>query len=290
MLVKIFCEIDDFCKEFQKQFQKNLLTSGNNIRKRTFKLSVSEIMTISIFYHHSGYKTFKEYYEKHVLVHMKSDFKKLVSYNRFLELRKNVLIPSIAFLQLNSMNKCTGISFIDSFSLNVSHPKRISSHKVFKGVAARGKTSVGWFYGFKLHLITNVFGEIVSFYITAGNTSDSNEGVILKLTKKLFGKIFGDKGYLLNKKLFEKLYSRGVKIVTKIRRNMKNQLMDLEEKLMLRKRGVIESTGAILKESMSLEHARHRSVHSFFSHVLFTLCAYNFRPNKPSVFKKLLYA
>lgn len=290
MLTKIFCETDDFCKEFLTQFDKNLLSNGKSIRNRAFKLSLSEIMTISIYYHHSGYKTFKDYYEKHVLIYMQNDFKELVSYNRFLELKKVAMIPMIAFMQLNTLDKCMGTSFIDSFSLKVSHPRRISSHKVFKGLAERGYTSVGWFYGFKLHLIINIYGEIVSFYITPGNVADNNEGVVLKLTKKLFGKVFGDKGYLLNKDLFQKLYSNGIHMVTKIRKNMKNQLMDVQDKYMLKKRGVIESVGSILKESMSMEHARHRSVSGFFSHILSTLCAYDFKQNKPSIAKKLALA
>lgn len=287
MLTTIFCKTDDFCKEFRQQFKQNLLTDGKSIRNRSFKMSLSEIMTIAIYYHHSGYKTFKDYYEKYVLVYMKKDFNELVSYNRFLELRKNAMIPMTAFLQLQSMADCSGESFIDSFSLEVSHPRRISSHKTFKGLAARGKTSVGWFYGFKLHLIINVLGEVVAFQITPGNVADNNEGIILKLTKKMFGKIFGDKGYMLNKNLFKKLYSKGIHMVTKLRKNMKPVLMEYWDKIMLSKRGVIESVGAILKESMSLEHSRHRRIAGFFSHVLATLCAYNFRLSKPSVAKKL---
>ena len=283
MLTKIFCEIDGFCKDFEKQFDKNFLTSGEKLRKRTFNLTLSEIITISIYYHHSGYKTFKDYYEKHVLVYMNNDFKKLVSYNRFLELRKNVFIPLIAFIQLNAMKKCTGISFIDSFALSVSHPRRIYSHKTFKNLASRGKTSVGWFYGFKLHLVINHMGEIIAFYITPGNIADNNERVLIKLTKKLFGKLFGDRGYLINENLFRKLYTNGVQMITKIRKNMANKLMPLEDKILLRKRGIIESVGGILKESLSLEHSRHRSILGFLGHVMLTIIAYSFRENKPAI-------
>ena len=198
-----------------------------------------------------------------------------------------MLVPLIAFIQLNAMNKCTGISFIDSFCLKVSHPKRIYSHKTFKHLAARGKTSVGWFYGFKLHLVINQYGEIASFYITPGNISDNNETVIVKLTKQILGKVFGDKGYLLNKDLFQKLYSKGIQFVTKIRKNMNNGLMNLYDKILLQKRGIIESVGAILKESLSLEHARHRSITGFLVHIASTIAAYNFRPNNPSLCKKL---
>ena len=210
LLVKIFCEIDDFSKQFEQQFKNNFLTDGKKLRDRSFLMKPSEVMTIAIYFHFSGYKTFKDYYEKSVLVHLKSEFPNLVSYNRFLELRKNIAIPLTIFSQLQArLAECTGVSFIDSFSLKVSHQRRIYSHKVFKGIAQRGKTSVGWFYGFKLHIIINHVGEIISFYITSGNVSDNNEKVLNKLTQKLFGKLYGDKGYIVRPEIFEKLYLKG---------------------------------------------------------------------------------
>lgn len=197
------------------------------------------------------------------------------------------------FLQLQARsNKCTGISFIDSFSLEVCHQRRIHSHKVFKNIAQRGKTSVGWFYGFKLHIIINHIGEIIAFYITPGNVSDNNETVLTKLTEKLFGKLCGDTGYIVNAKTFEKLYLKAVHLITKLRKNMKNKLMLLEDKIGLKKRGVIESVGAILKEDLSLEHSRHRSIFGFISHIISTLVAYAFRDKKPQIVnpKKLIAA
>jgi len=283
MLTKIFCEIDDFCKQFEKQFKKRLLAGGKNQRERLCRLNASEVMTICVYYHASGYKTFKDYYEKHVLVSLSMDFNPLVSYNRFLELRQNIMIPLMMFVQLGAMGKCTGISFIDSFALNVCHPKRISSHRVFNGLAQRGKTSVGWFYGFKLHAVINHRGEILACCITPGNVSDCNRSVLLKLTKKLFGKLFGDKGYLINKQLFEKLFLNGVHLITKIRRNMKNKLMSLEDKYILGKRGIVESVGNIVKGVLSLEHSRHRSIYGFFCHIFATLICYHFREKKPSI-------
>lgn len=290
MLTTIFCKIDDFCKSFEKQFSKNCLTSGKNIRNRSCKLTLSEIMTISTYYHFSCYKSFKNYYEKQVLEYMHNDFKNLVSYNRFLELRSKALLPLLMFMLLQSMKESKGISFIDSFPLKVSNIKRISSHKVFKNIAAKGKTSVGWFYGFKLHLIINHLGEIVSFCITPGNVADNNKSIIVKLTKNIYGKIFGDRGYILNKDLFQKLYSNGKEFVTKIRKNMKNCFMNLQDKLLLRKRGIIESVGKVLKEDMSLCHSRHRSIFGFFVHIISTLVAYNFRPKKPSIAKLVAIA
>jgi len=283
LLITIFCHIDDFCKDFENQFKRNLLTDGSNKRNRSFKLSLSEIMTIMIFYHQSGYKTFKDYYEKEVLGHMKTDFNGLVSYNRFLELRQKAFLPLLIYSQLASLGRPTGISFIDSFSLAVCHNRRISSNKVFKGIAQRGKTSVGWFYGFKVHLIINHLGEIISFYITPGNVADSNESVLIKLTKDLFGKIFGDRGYLVGNKLFQQLYKNGIHLITKIRKNMKSKLMPLEDKLLLKKRGLVETVGGVLKEGLSMEHSRHRSPLGFFGYIVSTLIAYGFRKNKPSI-------
>lgn len=127
----------------------------------------------------------------------------------------------------------SGISYIDSFPLKVSHVKRASAHKTFRGIAQKGKASVGWFYGFKLHLVINPSGEITAFCITPGNIADNNEDILVKLTKKLFGKLFGDRGYLVNEELFKKLFSHGVRLFTKIRRNMKNKLLEVEDKLLI---------------------------------------------------------
>lgn len=240
-------------------------------------------MTISVYYHESGYKTFKDFYKKHVLVNMKYDFNNLVSYNRFLELRKKAVLPLLVFAQLSSLRNCSGISYIDSYPLKVCHIRRSSSHKVFKDSAKKGKTSVGWFYGFKLHVVINHKGEIISFYITPGNISDNNEKVLVKLTKNVWGKLFGDKGYLVNNTLFKRLYINGVQLVTKIRKNMKNKLMSLSDKLLLRKRGIIESVGNILKGSLSLEPSRHRSALGFLGQIISTIICYSYREKKPSI-------
>jgi hypothetical protein len=283
MLVKIFYHIDNFCKDFQKQFCKNLLSDGSGLRDRKSQLSMSEVMTICIYYHVSGYNKFKDYYEKDVCVHMKKDFHQLVSYNRFLELRQKIVFPLLIFAQLYATKHCSGISFIDSFSLEVSHIRRASSHKTFKALAAKGKTSVKWFYGFKLHVVINNLGEIIAFCITPGNVADCNQIILTKLTKKLFGKLFGDKGYIVNKNVFECLLSKGVRLITKLRKNMKNKLITPEDQYFLKKRGIIESVGSILKEQLLLEHSRHRSIFGFLCHIISTIIAYSFRESKPSI-------
>jgi hypothetical protein len=285
-LTTIFYYTDEFCKLFEKnfiaEFGHNLLSDGDGVRNRSICLSASEIMTILIYYHSSGYKTFKSYYTKS---HELTRAFNLPSYNRFIEIQNKVAIHLELFIKLIiSYAKCDGISFIDSFPLRVSHIKRSSSHKVFRKTAKKGKTSTGWFYGFKIHIVINGYGDILDFIITPGNIADNNHSLILEITKNLFGKIFGDKGYLLKQSLFEKLYINGKHIVTKKRKNMKNKLMDMTDKMGLKKRGIIETVGAVLKEDLNIEHSRYRSPKTLFINVFAALIAYAFREKKPSIY------
>ena len=174
----------------------------------------------------------------------------------------------------------TGVYFADSTKLAVCHNRRIHRHKVFDGLAARGKTSMGWFYGLKPHFVVNHKGQVVALRITPGNTADS--AVLDEVTRHLTGKLYADKGYI-GHELFKRLWRRGLHLITSIRRNMRNHLMPLADKLMLRKRFLIETVLDILKCEMGLEHSRHRSVMNAMVHVLSCLVAYAFRPGKPSV-------
>lgn len=283
-LTTIFYDVDEFCKLFEKNFNIRLLSDGTGLRERPMSLTLSEAMTIAIFYHQSGYKTFKDFYTRSTA--LRPAFPCLPSYNRFLELQKKAFMPLAIYAKLRSNGICNGISFIDSFPLRVSHQKRIPSHKTFQGLAARGKTSMGWFYGFKVHIIINSYGEIIDFTITSGNISDNNAKVIEQMMQKIHGKVCGDRGYLLNEDLFQKLYYKGIHMVTKIRKNMKNKLMNFADKLLLKKRGVIESVGAVLKEDLNIEHSRYRSPITLFINVCSAIIAYSFREKKPSISKK----
>jgi hypothetical protein len=198
------------------------------------------------------------------------------------ELMKYSLIPLTVYTQFFRGGKGTGISFIDSTPLKVCHNRRIYCHKVFSEYAERGKSSTGWFYGFKLHLIINDRGEILSFYLTPGNVDDRNKDVIDRLCRELKGKLFGDRGYI-SKELFEGLYFQGIQLITRLKKNMKNVLMDTGDKLLLRKRAVIEPVNDFLKNICQVEHTRHRSVANFFVNLLSALSAYSFLPHKPSV-------
>jgi hypothetical protein len=238
-LVELFVCVDDFCMVFLPRHKKRLLSSGAIQRQRARSLSISEVMTILIHFHQSHYRNFKAYYCEYVLSHLRNEFPGLVSYSRFVEFMPSALLPLCAYLRLACFGDCTGISFIDSTRLEVRLNQRIASHKVFAGLAQRGKTSTGWFFGFKLHLVFNDRGEILNVTLTPGNVDDRKP--VPHLVEKLFGKLFGDRGYL-SQPLFEELYQTfGIQLITKIKSNMKNRLMPFADKLLLRKQAIVET-------------------------------------------------
>lgn len=278
-LLEMFCNVDDFCQRFEPKWEEYQLTNGLRKRRRRPQLCMSEIMTILIHFHQSQYRTFKDYYTKYVKVHLATEFPHLVSYGRFIELIPGMLVPLCIYLH-HRKGTATGIAFIDSTALAVCHNKRINRHKVFSGLAARGKTSMGWFYGFKLHLIVNEYGELLSVYLTPGNVDDRKP--VPQMTRVLAGKLFGDKGYI-GQALFEQLFQQGLQLITPIRKNMTNKLMPLMDKLLLRKRSLIETINDQLKNISQIEHSRHRSPANFVAHLLAGLLAYTWQEKKPSI-------
>jgi len=289
MLVEIYVEIDDFCKANQEIIRKLLYESGLIKKAHPSRLSLSEVMTILIHYHQTYYKDFKHYYTEYVQQDLKRDFPDLVSYNRFVELIPRAFLPLCLFLSYRcSLSKRTGIYYIDSAPWAACHPKRAHQHKVMRGFAQWGKTSVGWFFGLKYHLIINQFGELINFYLSAGNVSDNNAKVLFLLTRNLLGWIFADKGYLLNQAKKDLLEREGaLRIFAKCRKNMKKQRMPLEASLWIRKRGIIESAIDLTKNACDAAHTRHRSPINAFANLFAALTAYSFRQRKPSTNIKL---
>ena len=274
------CSVDDFCQVFERQWQSQLLSHDLQMRKRKRSLCLSEVMTILIGFHQSYYRNFKSYYLEKVQTQWQSHFPKLVSYNRFIEWIPDTLIPLCGYLR-SCFGTCTGISFMDSTCLKVCHNRRINQHKVFKDIAARRKTSVDWFFGIKLHLVINDKGELLNFQVTPGNVDDRKP--VPDLLQHLFGKVFADKGYI-SQKLFEELMdSVGVQVVTKLKRNMKQRLMSLSDRLLLRKRAVVETVIDQLKNISQIEHSRHRSPVNCFVNILCGLIAYCHQPKKPGI-------
>ncbi|MDG2991115.1 IS982 family transposase [Candidatus Synechococcus calcipolaris G9] len=279
-LEELFCYVDDFCQQFEPMWQQQLLGNGLAHRSRRRSLCLSEIMTILIGFHQSSYRNFKAYYTEKVHAHWCSAFPGLVSYGRFVEWIPSTLLPLCAYLR-SCFGHCTGISFLDATSLKVCHNRRIPQHKVFKNLAACGKTSVDWFFGFKLHLVINDKGELLNFTFTPGNTDDRTP--VPQLLKHLFGKVFADKGYVSQKLAKQLMEATGIQLITKLRRNMKNRLLGLRDRLMLRKRAIIETVIDQLKNISQIEHSRHRSPINCLVNIVCGLIAYTHQPKKPSI-------
>jgi hypothetical protein len=274
--------MDDFCRQFMPAWRKHLLASGRS-RMKPARLTPPEVMTIQVLFHLSGIRTFKKFYTGYVQEHLRAYFPDLVSYNRMVELSSQMIVPLAIYLKTRATGDCTGISFIDSTPLRVCHNRRIHSHKVFKDLAKRGQCSVGWFYGFKLHLVLSDTGDMINFMLTPGNTDDrmplKNEAFV----DKLFGKLFGDKGYI-SKQLFENLFAEGIHLITKLRKNMKTKLVTpMRDAILLRKRAICETIIDQLKNIFQIEHSRHRSPKNFLTNLFSALIAYSFTEKKPSL-------
>lgn len=278
-VTEIFCLVDEFCKEYSELVDKSLI---GNKAKRPSIMSQSEIITLAIIFQLSGFRTFKHFYIFYVKTHMKDDFPVTVSYNRFTELMQQNLMAMTLFLKTCCLGDCTGISFVDSTPVRVCKNKRIYNHKVFKGIATTGKSTMGWFHGFKLHIIINDKGEILNFTITQANVDDRQPLKQERFLDKIYGKLFADKGYI-GKNLMQMLFIDGVQLITSIKNNMKNSLMTMNDKILLRKRSVIETVNDELKNICQIEHSRHRSFGNFLVNIITGLIAYSFLPKKPSI-------
>lgn len=276
---ELFCDIDDFCKVFISSWMKSMLPDEKRNRHRNFTMSPAEVMTILILFHQSGQRNFKQFYNAYLPAVFRWAFPKRVSYNRFVELAQSVLIPLCAYLNTRRVTS-RGIAFVDSTSLKICHNKRIKRNKVFRGIAERGKTSMGWFYGFKLHVIIDDEGNLVSFFVTPGNVDDRKG--LKKMAAHIKGKLFGDKGYI-SKALREELWDSGINLITGIRRNMKKVTLEDMDKILLRKRSLIETVNDQLKNISQIEHSRHRSITGFMVNLVCALIAYSWQPKKPSL-------
>lgn len=279
-LLEMFCSVDEFCVAFEPTWQTTLLENGIGQRRRSPQLCLSERMTILIHFHQSGYRTFKQYYKEYVCVHLLRAFPKLVSYGRFVELMPQTIVPLMAYLRA-SYGQCSGISFIDATRLAVCRNQRIAQHKVFGGIAKRGKSSLGWFYGFKLHLVANDQGELLACQLSAGNLDDRKP--VPMLARQLFGKLFADRGYLSNKLVAQLQDAYQVQLVTAARANMQGRLLHQLDALLLRKRAIIETIFDQLKNVFQIEHSRHRSPLNFVVNLFSGLIAYCLQPKKPAL-------
>ncbi len=285
-LVETFCDFDDFCKSIKTQWEAMQLTDGKTHRKHGPEGGVcdSEIMTILVLYHASRFKNFKTFYNGVVLGMLRRYFPGAPCYERFLTLTSRVW-ALLAFFMASRLGRKTDIYYIDSTPLVVCHNRRIRKHKVFAGLAERGKTSMGWFFGFKLHLVFNHEREIVALKLTPGNVSDATP--VPELTKDLVGKLFGDKGYI-GQKLAHELLRRGLALMTRVRSNMKSLPVSFLDKALLNGRNIAETIIGHIKEFSSLRLPKHRSVFNAFTHITAAIIAYQINPLPPGQIKAFI--
>lgn len=275
-VTEIYCMADDFCKEFALQQEKYMVKESNhNHRNKPNRMNDAEIMVILILFHSGGFRCFKHYYNEYVCKHLTHLFPRVVSYNRFVELEKDILLPLTIFIKQVLLGTCTGISFVDSTPLRVCRNQRILIHKTFEGLATRGKCSMGWFFGFKLHLVINDKGEILNFMFSPANVDDREPLKQGNFQRDIKGKLCADKGYI-GQALFENLFLNGIQLLTRVKNNMRNSLMSVEDKILLRKRALIETVNDELKNIAQIEHSRHRSFNNFIANALSAIAAYCF--------------
>ena len=281
-IVSLFCEIHDFFMMSEAYLSTHCLPSEApaESRGRPRNLHPSEVMTILIAFHQSNYRTFKHFYLKHVCVYYRAEFPQLVSYSRFVQLKKEVSKLLTIYLSTRT-GTCSGISFVDSTRLRVCDNRRISSHKVFAGKAGRSKTSMGWFYGFKLHLILNDAGDLLDVALTPGNRDDRKPlwGIP---DGYLHGSLYADRGYI-SQDLREKFAKQDVNLVYKVRKHMDALDLSVCDEVLLKKRTLLESVIKALKTQTQLEHSRHRSFENFQVHVVSALIAYQLSEKKPAL-------
>lgn len=277
-ITELFCQVDDFCQTFEQEQKLHLLTIGGQKQQRTAGLSLSELMTLAILFHQWRFRQFKAFYQHYAQPFLRRAFPTLPSYNRCVELMPRCFAALFAFFQ-TVKGRCTGISFIDSTKLPVCHNRRITRHKVFAAHAGRGKSSLGWFYGFKLHLVINHIGELLDFQLTTGNTDDRKP--VKTFCQKLTGLLAGDKGYL-SAELREQVADK-VRLITPVRKKMKQLVITPFEKYILKHRSLIETVNDELKNLCQIEHTRHRSINNFLVNLMAGLIAYCLSPSKPKI-------
>ena len=282
LLAQIYVEVDDLLQAYEN-FRAQKVSENLSCSTREPDLSPSEIVTILVAYHASGYKCFEYYYRECILKACLHCFPKAPTYKCF----DSYIGRSLPLVLLVLMCKCaqslrSGYYFIDSKKLVVCHLKREHSHKVFKGFARKGKSSTGWFYGLKQHLVINHLEEIVSFSLTPGSTADNNFRVLTSLLAGLKGKCCGDKGYLTT--LFEQFYTEGLQLLVKAKENMKVLPAFHSDIQLLDHRSVIESVNDILITICDIEHSRHRNAFHGLASILSALTCYQYLPHKPHIF------
>lgn len=279
-ITELFCVIDDFFLKFEATYWQFLKQSHRISRVRAAHLSLSEITFIAIWYKCSHFTNFKAFFTW--LNQDKSSlFNSLPCYQRMIHLINTHQLALHALHVALMKGQRSQYLWIDSTTLPVCKNQRIQRHKSLAKIATRGKSSIGWFYGCKLHVVMNQFGEIAGSALSNGHVADVK--VVEQLVNGLNGKLYGDRGYI-SQELKSRLQVQGVDLITYHRKNMQSIQLCASDEYHLRQRNKIETLFSLLKGQYNLVTSKARSVHGFLSGIYASLCAYQLaHQNKPKI-------
>ena len=279
MLITLYCIIDDFINALAATADgRKMLELWKAKRGPQRQLSLSEVLTLNILRFHYHIFDLKAFVRLAGCVY-KPYFPGLPNYENFLK-AANRSFPFTAMLLrylllLNRRMSRGGVFFLDSTALSVCANGNIPTHRVTKGYASRGKTSKGWFYGFKLHGACDAWGNLVNLRFTTGSGHDSQEAE--PLTDGLTGLFVGDAGYLLKQEVFVRLFEQHKRILSAARKNMK-RVMTKQQGQLLRKRSIIETVWGVLKERHGLVFHLARNMTGLFRHYCYSLLSNILQP------------
>lgn len=273
ILYFIFDTIDELLKEVTPLVKKKLLGDMTSHGGQSSNLSLEAIISFNIFRYVLSIGEVKPFH-RHLLCHYQGELGIIPNYQNFNRLSNQSLGWVIFVLEYlthrQRQQEGLGPKFIDATPLKVCENQRIFDHRVCKGLAQRGKSSRGWFFGFKLHTVINTQGDLLSLCITPGNTDDRT--VVMKLLKQLKGLAVADAGYL-SKKLMQKLFEKGIFFLTDVKKNMK-RLMATWQHEMLKMRQRVECSFSVLKYRLKAEASVARSPVGYFSRCLYACLTY----------------
>lgn len=278
ILIMIYCFMDEFLKGTLIGIKYAIERPGKDrppLKKHN--LGLAELASLAIFRFFTGHKNWKDFYQ-HVKTYHQRDFPRLPDYKNFLEAINKLSVLAILMLQgfMNIFNKITGengLKFTDSTKLAVCQIKREFSHKVCKGLASKSKSTMGWFYGFRLHIICNELMQILKLKITTGIGDERK--ILETMWSDIFGMIIADAGYV-SKKLEKKALSLGKFFLTGTRANMRKIMTEAEHQL-LKLRQLAETVFSVLKLRMGLETSLPRSPLGYFAHYIWCITAYQLK-------------
>lgn len=276
-LTSLYTFIDDFYKEISTfDCWGKLYSKWAGSRGPVKKLSLSEVVTLNILRFQLRISDLKSFHRL-VRDRFKSEFPSVPNYENFLKATNKsaelTLLIIQYFLFINRAISENQNHFIDSTPLSVCYNYNINSHKVNKGLAERGKSTKGWFYGFKLHGVCNEMGLLEEILFTPGNVHDCK--TLETLASSFSGTLTCDAGYLVSENVLEKIFTRKLKIFIATRKNMKRIMTQKQGKL-FKSRSIIETVWGVLKERFNLMYNLSRSTHGLFRHYFYSIVSYLF--------------